>query len=281
MTKIVITTESASDLNETFTEKNIPFVSLFVTLGESEYQDSIDINSQMIFDFVNQTGKLPITAAVGIESYYDFFKRFTDEGNAVIHISISDKISSSYQNALVASKRLPNVTVIDGKTLSSGTGFLVLRAIALRDSGASYETIIDSVVSERDRLCGSFIVDTMEYLYKGGRCSGLSSIVASILKIKPVLALFNGEITVWKKFVGSLGKLVNKYIDTVFDSVNNPDLSFVTLTHSIADPSLIQAAKDRIIYHGVKNEDILTTIAGSTITSHCGKGTYGMFILNK
>ncbi|MDE6293975.1 MAG: DegV family EDD domain-containing protein, partial [Clostridiales bacterium] len=172
---IKITTDSASDLNKMFDSRDIGEFSLYVMLGDNQYLDDIDIQTPMIFNYYEKTGKLPTTAARSIEDFYEYFKSFTDQGMAVIHIAISSEISSTYSYAHAAAERLEDVYVIDGKSLSSGTGLLALAAADLRDNGADAKTIVETIEKRKLSVQASFIINTLEFLYKGGRCSGLSA----------------------------------------------------------------------------------------------------------
>lgn len=276
----MITTDSASDLNELFKSRNIGEFSLHVMLGENQYLDDIDIQSPMIFDYYEKTGKLPKTAARSIEDFYDYFKSFTDNGYSVVHIAISSEISSTYQFASAAAAQLENVYVVDGMSLSSGTGLLALAAADMRDNGYDAKTITEKIEQRKYKVQASFIINTLEFLYKGGRCSGLSAFFGKAFSIKPSLQLIDGKIKVARKFIGSFNKNLIKYVDATLEKYNTPDMTRIFITHTYAEPNSVEIVRKKLIDYGFAPENIIETIAGSTITSHCGKSTLGILYIN-
>ncbi len=277
---IKITTDSASDLNGLFSKHDIGEFPLYVMLGEMQYLDDVDIKPEMIFDYYEKKNALPKTAARSIDDFYDYFKSFTDEGKEVIHIAISSKISSTYEYALAASKRLNGVYVIDGLSLSSGTGLLALAAADLRDEGLDAKSITEIIESRKHNVQASFMINTLDFLYKGGRCSGLAAIFGKAFSIKPILQLIDGKITVVKKLMGNFSKNILKYIDFTFERFDNPDKTRVFITHTSAAPEVVDAVRKKLIDFGFAPENINETTAGSTITSHCGKSTLGILYIN-
>lgn len=280
MEKVKITTDSASDLNDLFKTRDIGEFPLYVMLGDKQYLDDIDIDPKMIFEYYEKNKALPKTAARSIEDFYDYFKSFTDDGYAVVHISISSQISSTYDYALTAAKRLDNVYVIDGRTLSSATGLLALAAADLRDEGKDAKTIVEVIENRKNSVQASFMINTLEFLYKGGRCSGLAAVFGKAFSIRPALQLIDGNIKVSKKFLGSFEKNILKYVDFTFERYDRPDKTRIFITHTYADPEVVQSVREKLIEIGFAPENIIETIAGSTITSHCGKSTLGILYIN-
>ena len=278
--KVKITTDSASDLNDLFKTRDIGEFPLYVMLGDKQYLDDIDIDPKMIFEYYEKNKALPKTAARSIEDFYDYFKSFTDEGYAVVHIAISSQISSTYDYALTAAKRLDNVYVIDGRTLSSATGLLALAAADLRDEGKDAKTIVEVIENRKNAVQASFMINTLEFLYKGGRCSGLAAVFGKAFSIRPALQLIDGNIKVSKKFMGSFEKNILKYVDFTFERYDCPDKTRIFITHTYADPEVVQSVREKLIERGFASENIIETIAGSTITSHCGKSTLGILYIN-
>ena len=278
--QIKITTDSASDLNELFKSRDIGEFPLYVMLGDDQYLDDVDIKPEMIFDYYEKNGKLPTTAARSIEDFYEYFKSFTDMGYAVVHVAISSKISSTYEQAKKAAERLNDVYVVDGKSLSSGTGLLALAAADMRDGGMDAKDIADKLEARKSNVQASFIINTLEFLYKGGRCSGLSAFFGKAFSIKPSLQMVNGKITVSRKFIGSFNKNLAKYIDYTLEKFNTPDMSRVFITHTHADATAVDIVRKKLMDYGFAPENIIETIAGSTITSHCGKSTLGILYIN-
>lgn len=277
---VVITTDSASDLNELFKSRDIGEFSLYVMLGENQYLDDVDIQTPMIFDYYEKTGKLPTTAARSQNDFYQYFKSFTDKGFSVVHVAISSEISSTYSYAYAAAAELEDVYVVDGRSLSSGTGLLALAAADMRDRGCDAKTIAQAIEQRKNSVQASFIINTLEFLYKGGRCSGLSAFFGKAFSIKPSLQLIDGKITVSRKFLGNFNKNVVKYVDYTLEKYNTPDMTRVFITHTHASPEAVQAVRSRLTEYGFAPENIIETIAGSTITSHCGKSTLGILYIN-
>ena len=278
--KVKITTDSASDLNELFKTRDIGEFPLFVMLGDTQYLDDVDIDPKMIFDYFENHKVLPKTAARSSEDFYDYFKSYTDDGFAVVHIAISSQISSTYEFAKSASERLDDVYVVDGRSLSSGTGLLALAAADMRDNGADAKTIAETLETRKSSVQASFVVNTLDFLYKGGRCSGLAAFFGKAFSIKPMLQLIDGKITVVKKFMGSFSKNILKYVDAVLEKFDTPDTSRVFITHTYAEQETVDAVRKKLIDYGFARENIIETIAGATITSHCGKSTLGILYLN-
>ena len=278
---IKITTDSTADLNEIFLTRNIISFPLTVILGDKSYNDGLDIKPQDIYDYVAKTGILPKTAARNKEEYGEFFDKLTADGSSVIHFSISSGISSSYDHAQAAADARKNIYVVDSKSLSTGTGLLAMYAADLRDAdNMTAQEIYEKCQARVPFVQASFVVDRMEYLYKGGRCTGLESFFATALKIKPSLLLRDGKITVGPKYMGNMLKSMSKYCNNIIDTYHNADKTrvFVTYTEGTA-PEVIEKAKS-IVRERINPAVILQTTAGSVITSHCGAGTLGILYIN-
>lgn len=277
---IKITSDSTLDLGSLFAERGIKTLPLAVILGNTSYEDGISISPDDIYKFVDENKILPKTAARSVEEHKEFFKSVLSEGDSLIHFTISGGISITAQNAMEAAKDFDNVYVIDGRSLSSGTGLLALYAADLRDSGKYTAKQIYEMVSARiPYVQASFYVETMTYLYKGGRCSGLASFFATALKIKPSLLLKDGKIVVGKKFRGATKVVAEKYVENIFEMYKNPDLKRIFITHTSANPEIVAMVRDLIKQH-YEFAEVIETIASATITSHCGKGTLGILFIN-
>lgn len=278
---IKISTDSTADLGDLFLQRNVLSFPLIVMLGDECLNDGIEVTPEKIFDFVEKTGKLPKTAARGVEEYKEFFEKCTADGSSVIHFNISQCISSSNEHAAQAASEMKNVYVIDSKSLSTGTGLLALYAADLRDEGKlSAKEIYEKCLARVDDVQASFVVDNMEYLYKGGRCSGLTSFIATALKIKPSLLLREGKITVGPKYMGNLSKSIAKYCENIIDAHPNVDKTRVFVTHTAIDEKIVETVKS-IVREKINPAEIYETVAGSVITSHCGKGTLGVLFLDE
>ena len=277
---IKITADSTADLDRYFSEYNVPIMPLIVTLEGKEYLDGVDIDAQMIFDSYDKNRTLPKTAARGIAEYEDFFHDLTADGSEVVHFAVSSELSSSYSNALAAANGMSNVYVVDSKSLSTGIGLLVLKAIDYREQGLNAKEIFDKVMGLVPHVQASFVVDTMEYLHKGGRCSGVKMIVATVLKIHPQIIVKEGKLVVGQKFTGKMAKCLEKYVAAVLKEYT-PDTSRIFVTHAHSEPEIVEQVVAQIKELLPDVKEVFTTYAGATITSHCGKGTLGILFINK
>lgn len=280
---VIITTDSSSDLSEEQIKSNgIRVLPLYVNLNGDEYKDGINITPDKIFAFVKGNKKLPKTSAISEEDYENFFAEILGENvnNTIVHVGLSSGLSTSYNNSINAAEKFNGkVKIVDGKNLSSGTGLLVLFAARLRDKGLSHEEIAKRVEPRVKNVQASFIIQEVEYLYRGGRCSALALLGANLLRIKPRIQVINGVMQLVGKPRGKMEVVLKKYIDDVLKEYNNPDKTICFVTHSCLEKDIV----DKIVeYVKSKNifDSVVETIASSTITSHCGKGTLGILYIN-
>ena len=280
--KIRITSDSTCDLNALVETRNVGIVPLQVNLGDKVYRDGVDITPQDIFDYVAATKILPKTAAPSIGDYEEFFKKELEGYDALIHINISTKSSGSHGFAKLAAESFGDkVRVIDSKSLSSGQGLLVLKACDLRDEGKSADEIENALLEIRERINTSFVPDTLDYLHKGGRVSGMVKTVAGMFKIHPLIYMENGQLVPGKKYKGKMSVLIKQYVEDLKAQYPDYDKSRCFVTHSSADPELVEAAKEQVRAL-FDFDEVLESVAGSIVTSHCGQGTLGvLFVYNK
>lgn len=277
--KICISSESTVDLSKKLIEKNkISIIPFYVTLGDEAGKDG-DITPERIFEFVEKTGILPKTSAINEFTYTEYFESLLKDNDAVIHITLSSQLSSSYNNARLAASNLKNVYVIDSLSLSSGIGLQVLFACKLRDEGKEPEEIVRLVEKRRPYVQASFVVNTLNYLHKGGRCSGLSKVFGTLLRIKPqIIVNKEGKMVPGKKYMGKSTKCVTTYCEDTLEEFNNVDKSLVFITHSTASPDMVENARKVLYSKGIIK--IEETIAQATVTSHCGPKTLGILYYN-
>lgn len=283
MKGIVITSDSTCDLSaDLLTANEIAIMPLSVMLGDRTYKDGIDIMPSDIFRYVDETGELPKTAAPSVEEYERFFRSFTDEGKTVIHFNISSKASGSHGFALAAAQKIggSRVYVVDSHALSTGQGLLVLKACDLREAGKSAAQIYQTVLSLREKVNTSFIPDTLLYLYKGGRCSTLSYYGAKVLSIHPMIDMKEGQLYPKKKYIGKMARCIRSYINDLAAAYPDYDKTRCFVTHSNADPELVELAKG-MVRELFDFDVILETVAGSIVTSHCGRNTLGVLFISK
>ncbi len=278
--KIAISAESTVDLTkELLKEYDIKVIPFFVTLGERTAPDG-DITPQEIFDFVAKTDTLPKTSAINTYQYGEYFKEILNSGyDAIIHISLSSKISSSYQNAFMASQELENVRVIDSKSLSSGIALLCVYARKLAERNEfTLDEITEKVNNRVPFVQASFVLAKLDYLYKGGRCSALAHIGAKILGIRPQILVTDGAMVPGKKYRGKDNIVVKKYCEDTLETFNNADKSICFVTATNYSPEVFELAENICKEAGFKK--ILRCTAGATITSHCGDRTLGILYFN-
>lgn len=279
---IKITSDSTCDLSNELIEKyNVGIFPLTVILGGQEYKDGQGITPQMIFDYVSQTKTLPKTAAASVAEYTEFFSEQLKTTDTLIHFNISAGASTSHNNAVTASKEFGGkVFVIDSKALSTGQGLLVLKACELAQEGMDAQTVVDTINALCPFVNTSFIPDTLDYLHKGGRCSLMALMGAKVLKLHPMIAEEDGKLKAKKKYMGGMKRCLRHYVEDLAEQYPNYDKKRCFITHSSADPEIVDAVKQQVA-ETFDFEEIIETVAGSIVTSHCGKGTLGvLFIFN-
>ncbi len=280
--EVVITADSTCDLPEYIVqEKDIRIIPLSILLGEQSYLDGVEVHPQDIYDYVKETGTLPKTAAVTPAQYADFFKSITDEGKAVVHIGLSSAISSSYQNAVIAASEFDNVYCIDSKSLCTAMGLLVLKACDFKEKGFEAKKIANRLNSVVSKVQTSFVLDSLEYLHKGGRCSGVARFGANVLGLKLSIAVNDdGKLDVSKKYRGRMDNVYKQYINDCLAEMSKIDNSRIVIANSGGvSPEVVAFAKG--IAEGKGFKEIIFADAGCTISSHCGPKTFAIFYLRK
>ncbi len=276
---IRITSDSTCDLGYLVKERNIGILPLQIHLGDNSYYDGVDITPEEIFSFVEKTKVLPKTSAPSIADYEDFFKEQLSFGDEVLHFNISQKSSGSHNMAKQAAEAFGGkVRVIDSMALSSGQGLLVLKAADLRDEGKSMDEIEEIVCALRERVNTSFIPDRLDYLHKGGRVSKMAMYGANLLKIHPLIYMENGQLVPGKKYRGKMTVLLKQYVEDLKVMYPKYDKTRCFITHSSADKELVDVLKEKVTELFTFDE-VIETVAGSIITSHCGKNTLGVLFI--
>lgn len=276
--KIAISAESTIDIPvELQKEFNIHTIPFTVLLGEKSGLDG-EITPPEIFEYVSKNNILPKTSAINEYQFNEYFENLLKEYDAIIHFSLSSELSSAYKNGLRTSTLFKNVHVIDSRSLSTGIALQVMHACDLRDQGKSVEEILNAIEKRIPAVQASFVVNTLDYLYKGGRCSGLTRLAALVFRIKPQIVVADGKMKSTNKFTGKNSVVVGKYAEAVFEEFKNPDLTRVFVTHSYADQDMVDVAVKACEKRGFKK--IYITTAGATITSHCGPKTLGILFIN-
>ena len=276
---IVITSDSACDLSADIVDKyNVKIIPLHVSIGDKDYKDCVNLMPDDIYRIYDKTGLLPKTSATNVLEYVEFFKQFTAKGCSVIHISLSSQVSCVYQNATLAASELSNVYVLDSLNLSTGIGLLVIKACEMRDSGLTAPDIVKNLEKLIPCVNTSFVVDSLEFLHKGGRCSSITVVGANILHIKPCIEVLEGNMRLVKKYRGKLKNAIYNYVQERLKTTTDIDYSRIFITHSGVDGDIIEMVKN-IIKENFIFKEILVTRAGCAVTSHCGPNTLGILFV--
>ena len=280
--KVKIVADTASDLGRELYEKyDIDLVAMNIRLGENEYEDGENFSPDSIYEFYDQTGKLPTTSCPNVSTYVDTFQKWTAQGYEVVSISISSGFSASYHNSELAAEEVPGVYTVDSRNLSTGSGLLVLEAAEMAQQGMEAKDIAEKLRELTANVRASFILDNLLYLWKGGRCSGVAALGANLLKLKPCIEVVDGKMNVGKKYRGALGACLRNYVNDKLANNPNVDTKRIFITHSgMTDPSLIDEVKKEV-EKLQKFDEILITRAGCTVSSHCGSNTLGILYMVK
>lgn len=278
--KVIIASDSTCDLSPELIEKyGIKILPLSVRLGENDYKDGVDVTPDDIYEHYRKTGELPKTAAVNVSDFVDFFESATKAGSEVVVFTISALMSSTYNNARLASKDFNGVYAVDTKNLSTGGGLLVLKAADMAAEGYTAEDIAKACEALTDRVDASFVIDDLEFLYKGGRCSALERFGANLLKLKPCITVKDAKMGVGKKYRGNFADVLPKYVEDRIGDGSEIEKGRVFVTHAGCDMNVVNGCVEQV--KAVGFEEVLITRAGCTISSHCGQNTLGVLFLRK
>ena len=277
--KICISADSTCDLPKEFVEKyDIRLNAMPFSLGENDLRhDGVDGTSEDVFEYVKKTGKLPTTSAYNEYEYTEHFKKIKDEYDAIIHFSFSWDISSTGLNARRAAEKMENVFTIDTQNLSCGISLLILECQEMIEKGLDIKDIIESIEKLKKKVQASFVIDTLKYLHKGGRCSGVALIGSKLLSIKPRISVVDGKMMVTKKYIGNINTCLLKYCDDILNEVPaNKKRVFVAYSSPIKVKDKI---KEKLKNYGF--EEIIEAKAGPSICIHCGENTLGILYISK
>ena len=278
---IKITSDSTCDLSKELLDRyNITLIPLIVIKDNKAYADGVTITTDEIFAHVAAGGDLCSTTAVSVGEYQEWFAKFAKDFDAVIHINLSSELSACHQNARLAAAEFDNVIAIDSRNLSTGQGLVVLKACELADSSCSVEEIKDILDNFTIKVESSFLVDHLDYLVKGGRCSSVAALGANLLNLKPCIEVKGGKLTVVKKYRGNYAKSLAAYVKDRLSDRDDLDRGTLFVTHTPVSDDCLQAVKDAVDQYA-NFENIYWTTAGSTISCHCGPGTLGVLFVRK
>lgn len=279
--KILIASDSTCDLSpELIEQNNIKILPLGVSLGENNFTDGVDITPDDIYVHYEKTKQLPKTAAVNVAEFSAFFEKYVNEGYSIVMFTISAQMSSTYNNARLAAEEFEGVYAVNTENLSTGGGLLVLSACQMAKEGMSAKEIAEKCEQIAKRVDASFVIDSLEFLYKGGRCSALEALGANLLQLKPCITVRGGKMGVGKKYRGKFGDVLKKYISDQLGNGENLELDYVFVTHAGCDPQIVDACVEQV-KSLVPFKNLFVTRAGCTISSHCGRNTLGVLFIRK
>ncbi|GGF73552.1 hypothetical protein GCM10010912_18500 [Paenibacillus albidus] len=282
MPNVKIFTDSTSDLPQDWKDSyDIGIVPLYVVFEDGTFKDGVEITPEEIYRRVAAKGALPKTAAPSPADFMAAFNPVIESGDDIVYISLSSSLSSTYQNVLLAAEEYPagRIHVVDSETLCGGIALLVMKAAKAAAKGQSAADIAAMVKSARTRVETEFVVDTLDYLYMGGRCSGMQNFIGSLLKIRPVLRLMDGKIVPVSKVRGKKEKAVEQMLHNASQNLARMDQELLIIAHSLAeeDAAYLQAALRATT--GI--QEIAIIHAGCVIGSHCGPHTVGLMYMTQ
>lgn len=276
MSKVKITADSTCDLSKELLQKyDVELMPLYAVLGDKSLRDGVEVTPDDIYDFVDKNGVLPKTSAGSVDDYITLFKKYVDEGYEIVHISLSSEMSSSHQNANIAAGEVGGAYVVDSLNLSTGSGLLVLDACDMAAEGKSAKEIYEALKNRTKLVRASFVIDQLEYLCMGGRCSSVKMLGANLLKIKPEIDVGeNGKMAMADKFRGNYASVLLKYVDKVM-ATENINTKRVFITHTKCDQAIVDSVIDAVKAK-MSFDEVYDANAGCVITSHCGPNTLGV-----
>lgn len=280
---VCITYDSTCDLTPALLERfQIRTVPLTIQTGERIFPDDGHYTSEDLYADFRKDGTLPKTAAVSPEQFKEFFGAILAEGYDIVHIDISADLSGTCQNALIAAAELEpgRIHVVDSRQLSTGGGLLALQGAKLRDAGMAAGDISDALCRLAPHSDTSFVLDTLEYMWKGGRCSGVAALGANVLKLKPCLEMREGKLVVCKKYRGTMDRVYRQYIaERLAGKTVVEDWAFITHSGGVSEDTLAQLTE--LVKSLAPFREVFVTQAGCTVSSHCGPGTLGVLFLRQ
>lgn len=278
---IKIISDSTCDLSkQQLAEHNITLAPLTVVKGDEQFKDGVTITSSEVFTHVAAGGALCSTAANSIGEYADLFDQYCADYDGIILVTIGSGFSACYQNACLAAEDYPNVRVVDSQNLSTGQGLVVLKAYELAKTANNLDELADSLRAFTEKVEASFLVDKLDYLVKGGRCSSAAALGANLLNLKPCIEVKDGKMTVGKKYRGNYAKCLANYVKERLDGRDDIDWNTLFVTRTVVTDDCYAAVMDAVRTYG-KFEQIHETTTGCTVACHCGPGTLGILFVRK
>lgn len=282
MVKII--SDSTCDLSpELIAKYDIDILPLHILLGEDEYEDGRNITPQQIYDWSDAHKTTPKTSAPSLAEAIELFRPYIEEKREIVCFSISGSMSTSGNVMRLAAEELEAsdlVTVIDSANLSTGIGLLVIEAAIMAEKGQSAAEIVATIEVLKPKVHASFVVDTLTYLYRGGRCNAVSAMAGGVLRLHPKIVVENGTMDASKKYRGKINSVIMSYVKDMEEDLKSARPERIFITHSGCDRDTVNAVRSYLESFGIFHE-ILETRAGGVVSSHCGPGTLGVLFIAK
>ncbi|MWV44071.1 DegV family EDD domain-containing protein [Paenibacillus sp. HJL G12] len=282
MPNLKVFTDSTSDLPKVWVDQyDIGIIPLYVVFGDEQLRDGVDITPAELYERVSQNGSLPKTAAPSPADFMAAFEPHVLQGDSILYISLSSELSATYQNALIAAAEFPDasIRVVDSRNLSSAIGLLVMKAVHAARDGKSLDAIVSMLETVRPEIETEFVIDTLEYLYKGGRCSGVQNLLGSLLNIRPVIKVIDGKMTPAYKVRGKKEKAMNQMLQNALEKSDQMDNDLMIVVHSFAEDEAKYLQK--ALQEKTHAREVVISTAGCVISSHCGPKTIGIMYSKK
>lgn len=278
---VVITADSTCDLSQELQERfDIHIIPLTITLGDDTFLDGQGFTPLDMYARFQLDGTLPKTSAPGVQEFLDFFSSFTEQGCSVVHLDISSELSNTYNAACMAADELIGVHVVDSRMLSSGVGLLAIEGAECRDRGMDAIEIAEHLRSLTGKVQTSFVLDTLQYMWKGGRCTGVAALGANLLHLKPGLEMTEGKLTVYKKYRGNINHVYKQYVKERLEGRKvRPGHVFITESGEV-DPQVLEEIYT-LVKETIPVKEIHHATAGCTISTHCGPKTLGILFIEE
>jgi len=279
--KIKIISDSTCDLSaQLIAENNITLTPLTVVKNDEQFKDGVTITPADIFAHVAAGGDLCSTAANSIGEYADVFEKYSADYDGILVITIGSGFSACYQNACLAAEDFPKVRVVDSQNLTTGQGLVVLKACELAKTATDLDALAEELHAYTEKVEASFVVDKLDYLVKGGRCSSAAALGANLLNLKPCIEVKGGKMAVGKKYRGNFSKSLVNYAKERLEGRDDIDTETLFITRTVIDEDAYAAVKEAVSQHS-NFKNVYETTAGCTISCHCGPGTMGIIFVRK
>ena len=279
--KIQICSDSSCDLGKELCERYDITINPFrITLGDESLIDGVEVFPDDLYAFHDRTGTLPKTSATNMAEHLEFLKKQSENAEEVLFFTISSNMSANYHAASMAAEELENVYVVDSQNLSTGVGLLIIAAAEMAEKGMGAAEIKEKIDEMKSKVNVSFVIDSLEYLYKGGRCSALAALGANLLKLKPCIEVKNGSMGVSKKYRGNFANVLKTFSKERLAEKDNIKTDHVFVTHAGCDDEIVNSVVE-IVKQEINPKELHVTRAGATISVHCGRNTLGILFKQK